>query len=115
MFHLLLLSTGGVWAGDWVLKALAIAMQRCIITISTSSLCLFTPHVTPMTGGAGKVAASNYPATYGRVQRDLPVEALAPRLWFMMYDGIDHFWPAMSTGPPRTASYVQRAGMNVHD
>ena len=96
---------------DWLMKALAIVMKHNIITIAPSSMylcCWDAPHEV---FGYGKVAMTPYPATYAKIQQDLPLEALQADTWFLIFDGQGHYWPAIRASHAPSQSDVHRAGL----
>ena len=88
---------GGLWAGDWIMKALAMGLKRNIITISTACMCLHTPELLDVNVEWGKMACVSYPSSQSRQKRDLPLEVLDKDTWYMVFNGKDHYWPAFLT------------------
>lgn len=103
--------SGGLWAGDWLMKTIAIVTKHNIITIDKSSMYLFTADAQSKLRSYGTIAMRPYPATYGKVLRDLPHEALDVSTWYLVFDGDSHYWPAIRTGERPTQSSVQEAGL----
>ena len=102
--------SGGMWAGSWIMKTAAIVLKRNIITIAPTSLYLFTCNAPSKKLGYGAAAMKPYPATYGKIQQDLPVEALSEDTWFLIYDGSSHYWPAVRACAPHTQAHLQKEG-----
>lgn len=105
------LCPGGLWAGDWLMKALAIVTRHNIITLAPSSLCLHSCHAPHEQHGYGIAAMKPYPASYAKLQRDLPLEALDEDTWYLIYDGLNHYWPAVRAGHAPSQADVQQANL----
>lgn len=93
------------------MKALAVGLQRSIITISTSSMCLHSPEVVDVIAGLGKMAFVSYPSSQSGEERHLPLEVLDDRTWYMIYNNRDHYWAAYSAGPVRTQAELEEGDM----
>ena len=109
------LCPGGLWAGDWLMKALAIATEHNIITIAANSMFLYCCAAPHEQDGYGVTAMRPYPATYAKVQRDLPLEALDNNTWYLIFDGGIHYWPAIRTNDAPSRADVEQAGLILHE
>ena len=58
-----------------------------------------------------KVACVAYPSMQSREERDLPLEVFDKSTWHMVFNGRDHYWPAVVQGSTPTLADLEEAGM----
>ena len=106
------------WAGIWVTKALAIALQRKIMVICTHGSCTYlktrsehsrthgqtVPYIAYPSHANTRRAASKY---------DVPIEALETATCFVVYHGKSHYWAALRSAAPPTQEDLEAHGYAV--
>ena len=106
------------WAGIWVTKALAIALQRKIMVICTHGSCTYlktrsehsrthgqtVPYIAYPSHANTRRAASKY---------DVPIEALETATCFVVYHGKSHYWAALGSAAPPTQEDLEAHGYAV--
>lgn len=87
--------------------ALAIVVNRNIVTIEPQGMRLFCCDV-DNNGKLATAAYKNYPSRYSQIVRDLPVEVLNAETWYIIFNGQDHYWPAVHTSPVPVTADIER-------
>lgn len=99
------------WVGGFCIKALALAWNVAIVQLDGSTMQVYTK----THGHGGRMwdtePAIKYPKAHTRrmVGKEAPAEVFDEDTCFIIYNGRDHFWAALRSGPPVTEAHLQAA------
>ena len=92
------------------MRVLAVVVQHNLVIICPNGVLLFLKDIYDKHDGIEASPSRSYPAKYAKLSRDLPSEVLHQDTWYLVFDGVNHYWPAFrSTDVPSTAD-VETAG-----
>ena len=105
------------WAGIWVTKALAIALERNIMVISTHGSLMYFKSRSRHSRNSQAVPYAAYPAGVNTrratTKYDVPIEALEAATCFVVWDGKGHYWAALRSAAPPTQEALTAQGYAV--